>query len=197
MLSRSLPACPTNGSPFASSSAPGPSPTNSQSASGSPTPGTLFLRPRWSPPAVPAPTSAAKAPPPRRVPGCPRRAISRPARAPARQGFRHAKAWPPRRIRGAASGGRMHHDRTPHDQRVFANRAFLERRVIALAATHGNEAFGGIQRDRCRVGDTHLEEDLLRTETPRIIDEPAQKLAAQSLAPRVRHDGQIQDLRFT
>ena len=46
MLSSRRPACPTNGSPRASSSAPGASPTNSQSASQSPTPGTVLLRVR-------------------------------------------------------------------------------------------------------------------------------------------------------
>src|SRR5436305_820635 len=44
MLSRSRPACPTNGSPLASSSAPGASPTRSHCACVSPTPGTEFLR---------------------------------------------------------------------------------------------------------------------------------------------------------
>jgi hypothetical protein len=61
MLSRSLPACPTNGSPFASSSSPGPSPTNSHSARRSPTPGTVLLRERHSPHAVHDATSASNA----------------------------------------------------------------------------------------------------------------------------------------
>src|ERR1700687_1548077 len=60
MLSRRRPACPTKGSPFASSSAPGASPTNSQSARWSPTPGTALFRVRARPHAVHAETSAAK-----------------------------------------------------------------------------------------------------------------------------------------
>src|SRR5215207_2531256 len=42
---RSWPARPTNGMPWRSSSAPGPSPTNTRSAPGSPSPKTTWLRP--------------------------------------------------------------------------------------------------------------------------------------------------------
>ena len=54
MASSSLPAWPTNGSPVASSSAPGASPTISQSARRSPTPGTVWVRVRLRPQAVQA-----------------------------------------------------------------------------------------------------------------------------------------------
>ena len=61
-------------------------------------------------------------------------------------------------VGNAASADLLKHDRAPHDQRIFADRAFDERRVIAFAATNRCEAFGRVQRDGCRVGDAHFEE---------------------------------------
>src|SRR6185295_7562110 len=46
-LSRSFPACPTNGNPCLSSWKPGASPTNIRSACGSPAPKTTWVRP-WA-----------------------------------------------------------------------------------------------------------------------------------------------------
>ena len=89
-----------------------------------------------------------------------------------------------------------HDDRAPHDERVFADRAFGERRVVGFAASHGREPLGGIQRNRASVRHAHFEEDLLGAEAARIVDESAQQLAPQALPPRVRHHRQIQDLRF-
>ena len=60
MLSSSLPAWPTKGSPLTSSSAPGPSPTNSQSGFRSPTPSTACLRCWNSGQALQAATPAAR-----------------------------------------------------------------------------------------------------------------------------------------
>src|SRR5215831_11725017 len=60
MLSSNRPAWPTKGSPLASSSAPGASPTKSHCACASPTPGTDLLRVLHKPHAVHASTSRAK-----------------------------------------------------------------------------------------------------------------------------------------
>src|SRR5258706_530231 len=59
MASSNLPAWPTKGSPCASSSAPGPSPTNSQGASRAPTPSTACRRCLHKPQAVQAAVSRA------------------------------------------------------------------------------------------------------------------------------------------
>src|SRR5438477_11940833 len=219
MLSRSLPAWPTNGSPLVSSSAPGPSPTNSQSAFGSPTPGTLFLRPRWSPHAVHASTSAVKS--------CHSSAAMRAARLPgsgARRCSGSAAAMPMspsrttrslqtgaspisrrmslrpamgvlERKRPESESGRHEH-RSAHYECVFARHPFSERGVIAFAAADGFESFGCVQRDRGDVRDPNLEENLLGAETARIVDEPAQELSPESLTPRAGHHRQVQDLRL-
>src|SRR5438445_110379 len=81
--SRSLPDLPTNGRPCASSSAPGPSPTNIRSASGLPMPNTTVVRP------------AARA---QRVQDVAPRA-ARPQRAP---------GWRPVTSRGGAEATRLH-----------------------------------------------------------------------------------------
>src|SRR5690348_13801059 len=213
MLSSSRPACPTNGSPRASSSAPGASPTNIHSARVSPTPGTAWRRERHKPHAVQARTSAAKSDHSSVAIRTERSAASdagarRPGSTAASRSVdggaasrpctrkRHTGSKPSSRSISLRSTTVVVPEAAAHHQCVFAAAGSGGRGIVGGAPRNGRESLAQIECDRRVVGFANLEKALLGADADRVIEQVPQQAAAQSLPPRWPGDREIEQLRL-
>ena len=219
MLSSRRPAWPTKGSPCASSSAPGASPTNSHRAWGSPTPGTVLRRVWQSAQAVQPSMSATQRVTiergdralPRiggsaiaavgRRPRCGRRGRTRRVPDSASQPpLRRAdRARAGRRRASPSTGGRTLRQRradsaSPAHPRARRRR---RRRVVARAAGDRRESCRArTARSRAGCRPCTSRKNCSADKPPRVVDELREQLATEPLAARLRHHRQVEELRL-